>query len=117
MRGLVACEQALCLGKNSEEREGKGGGAFPFFPHPARLKACSQARGLEISKLSGGGCPRPPLSRGLPSAAPFHRTASAKKKLDPPQQGMFTGVIYFDLKKAFDTLDKGLCNNYHEGGP
>ena len=23
---VVACEQALCLGKNSEEREGKGGG-------------------------------------------------------------------------------------------
>ena len=22
---LIACEQALCLGKNSEEREGKGG--------------------------------------------------------------------------------------------
>ena len=22
---LLACEQALCLGKNSEEREGKGG--------------------------------------------------------------------------------------------
>ena len=37
----LACEQALCLGKNSEEREGKGG-AFPS-PHPARLKACSQA--------------------------------------------------------------------------
>ena len=46
----IACEQALCLGKNSEEREGKGGEralfAFPS-PHPARpaarLKACSQA--------------------------------------------------------------------------
>ena len=39
----VACEQAICLGKNSEEREGKGGErAFPF-PHAARLKACSQA--------------------------------------------------------------------------
>ena len=24
-QGQVACEQALCLGKNSEEREGKGG--------------------------------------------------------------------------------------------
>ena len=42
----LACEQALCLGKNSEEREGKGGEralfAFPS-PHPARLKACSKA--------------------------------------------------------------------------
>ena len=35
----LACEQALCLGKNSEEREGKGGEAFPS-PYPARLKAC-----------------------------------------------------------------------------
>ena len=25
-KASVACEQALCLGKNSEEREGKGGG-------------------------------------------------------------------------------------------
>ena len=25
-KNSVACEQALCLGKNSEEREGKGGG-------------------------------------------------------------------------------------------
>ena len=36
----------VCLGKNSEEREGKGGEralfAFPS-PHPVRLKACSQA--------------------------------------------------------------------------
>ena len=42
----LACEQALCLGKNSEEREGKAGEralfAFPS-PHPARLKACSKA--------------------------------------------------------------------------
>ena len=43
----LACEQALCLGKNSEEREGRG--AFPS-PHPARLKACSQA----IRKQTGG---------------------------------------------------------------
>ena len=29
----VACEQAFCLGKNSEEREGKGGGEnFSLFP-------------------------------------------------------------------------------------
>ena len=26
----LAREQALCLGKNSEEREGKGGGESPF---------------------------------------------------------------------------------------
>ena len=39
---MVACEEALCLGKNNEEREGKEGAAFPS-PHPARLKACSQA--------------------------------------------------------------------------
>ena len=44
----LACEQALCLGKNSEEREGKGGEAFPS-PHPARLKACVQR--LVFAKL------------------------------------------------------------------
>ena len=38
----IACEQALCLGKNSEEREGKELFAFPSS-HPAGLKACSQA--------------------------------------------------------------------------
>ena len=36
----IACKQALCLGKNSEEREGR---AFPS-PHPAVPKACSQAK-------------------------------------------------------------------------
>ena len=52
---LVACEQALCLGKNSEEREGKRGEracslfAFPS-PDPARLKACSQANKLEVAR-------------------------------------------------------------------
>ena len=43
---VIACEQALCLGKNSEERDGKGEReAFSLFPspHAARLKACSQA--------------------------------------------------------------------------
>ena len=30
----VACEQALCLGKNSEEREGKGG-SFSLSPRPS----------------------------------------------------------------------------------
>ena len=38
---ILAYEQALCLGKNSEERE-----AFPF-PQPTRLKACSQATNIE----------------------------------------------------------------------
>ena len=32
MKVKLACEQALCLGKNSEEREGKG-----FFPLPTPL--------------------------------------------------------------------------------
>ena len=39
---ILACEQALCLGKNSEERE-----AFPSPRHPARPKACSQATNIE----------------------------------------------------------------------
>ena len=50
-RNLLACEQALCLGKNSEEREGKGG-AFPS-PHLARPKACSQASNLLLLPLVG----------------------------------------------------------------
>ena len=52
-RVRIACEQALCLGKNSKEREGKGEErplfAFPS-PHPARLKASSQARVRNPSK-------------------------------------------------------------------
>ena len=82
---MVACEQALCLGKNREEREGKGEEracrqtleaaippscnhpadhlsvrslsvnqfAFPS-PHPARPKACSQAR--VMAKRKGQQC-------------------------------------------------------------
>ena len=42
LRNILACEQALCLGKNSKEREGKGGGgrereAFSLFPLPTPL--------------------------------------------------------------------------------
>ena len=86
-----------------------------FLPQNGGNRVCED---LKFQNYPGEDVPAPPpLSKGLPSAAPFHRTASAKKKLDPPQQGMFTGVIYFDLKKAFDTLDKGLYNNYQEGGP
>ena len=36
---------------------------------------------------------------------PFIEPPLLKKNLDPPQQGMFTAVVYFDLKKAFDTLN------------
>ena len=34
---LIACEQALCWGKNSEEREGEGGREFSLFPLPTPL--------------------------------------------------------------------------------
>ena len=41
LRNILACEQALCLGKNSKEREGKGGKggreAFSLFPLPTPL--------------------------------------------------------------------------------
>ena len=61
--------------------------------------------------------PAPPFQEDCLRQPHFIEPPLLKKKLDPPQQGMFTGVIYFDLKKAFDTLDKGLYNNYQEGGP
>ena len=61
LRNILACEQALCLGKNSKEREGKGGGgegerglfAFPS-PHPAQPKACSQASNIQNTRICMG---------------------------------------------------------------
>ena len=60
LRNILACEQALCLGKNSKEREGKGGkgglrglSAFPS-PHPAQLKACSQASNIQNIRICMG---------------------------------------------------------------
>ena len=48
--GDVACEQALCLGKEKIARRGKGKEkrglfAFPSPQFPAQLKACSQTTG------------------------------------------------------------------------
>ena len=60
LRNILACEQALCFGKNNEEREGKGGkgglrglSAFPS-PHPAQLKACSQASNIQNIRICMG---------------------------------------------------------------
>ena len=36
------------MGKNSEEREGKGGKS----PHAARLKGCSQARSDDVTNIT-----------------------------------------------------------------
>ena len=54
---------SLCLGKNSEERGGKEGEAFPS-PHPVRLKACSQASLCQVTAPENQGR-EPPLLGSL----------------------------------------------------
>ena len=51
------------MGKNSEERGGKEGEAFPS-PHPVRLKACSQASLCQVTAPENQGR-EPPLLGSL----------------------------------------------------
>ena len=70
------------------------------------LPSFLRMKNLKFQNYPGEDVPGPPPFQEDCLRQPhFIEPPLLKKKLDPPQQGMFTGVIYFDLKKAFDTLD------------
>ena len=73
-----------------------------FLPQNGGNRVCED---LKFQNYPGEDVPGPPFQEDCLRQPHFIEPPLLKKKLDPPQQGMFTGVIYFDLKKAFDTLD------------
>ena len=73
-----------------------------FLPQNGGNRVCGD---LKFQNYPGEDVPGPPFQEDCLRQPHFIEPSLLKKKLDPPQQGMFTGVIYFDLKKAFDTLD------------
>ena len=73
-----------------------------FLPQNGGNRVCED---LKFQNYPGEDVPGPHFQEDCLRQPHFIELPLLKKKLDPPQQGMFTGVIYFDLKKAFDTLD------------